>query len=706
MEKIIRNVETTNVKADALTSLNSEQVKCFENNNLLIKEINIKTEDQLNDLKKIRSNSSLKLDLTKVTNKLSAMAKLAYIPESLVGLLTVLISNSDVLVNNEYNKQFLIKGSNQIDMTKFKKLFKVNPEKGMERTSYERIFDKNEIIVTDNFGRKQVIVAGFKNSVNVFVENIKNLKSGTQEDLVRIGKDLEIVGRILQEVEIDFAKNPDIKKGMSCLTDIMDTASATKLVSNNIEFDNNLDKLIELKKTAERRNSEYTTEPFSFKVITDELLENVDLDNHHRLQFLKNQEDYINATAEEKEKRESAVKQNIVNDAITLDPSGDIQLKLAGLAENILQRLFENYENSNMDLFNQFAFDPERSLEVDPKFANKSEEDLLLEFKRIIVKAYDMINSCFANSKDISMPKANELASKLRNCIYTAGAARGYEPFDSLCLAINMADKKVDYKNLNSFTTCNFRFKALELMFSTEVKHVLSEMSDINVMAKGVELEIPEGYSVEIDTKLNMVNGSCEIITENGEKDYIYCISDADYTGEILVSLDDNFDVMFEIVEDVFAYEEVDFILFDRLVDTTKENSKTKAETIAIEKQNNNVGQLISSVPTISIKNTNNLKTEYEASKYLDELNKAVKSWNKVTTLVTNNTDAYGVYTLGKYVYCSSRTNGVSIFLGSAMTSHNVEFRRDAETNTNEVILPQGNKEIYTTPVGALVLVK
>ena len=63
-------------------------------------------------------------------------------------------------------------------------------------------------------GRVMELVKATKNDIKVFDERISNAGTLYQEDLCKIGRDLEKIGRLMQELEIDSAKKPTVKEGM------------------------------------------------------------------------------------------------------------------------------------------------------------------------------------------------------------------------------------------------------------------------------------------------------------------------------------------------------------------------------------------------------------------------------------------------------------------------------------------------------------
>ena len=195
----------------------------------------------------IKTEKDRVIDLSNPKNIVRTLARIGYVAGSMVGIITNLVDVATVLMDNEFNKQFLVPGTNKVDMFLLSKVF-TNLNTNATGVGYKEIFvntDASEKIFQARYvdGRVMELVKATKNDIKVFDERISNAGTLYQEDLCKIGRDLEKIGRLMQELEIDSAKKPTVKEGMKEITDFM-SAFNCKLASKKVGVYNNFDEIV------------------------------------------------------------------------------------------------------------------------------------------------------------------------------------------------------------------------------------------------------------------------------------------------------------------------------------------------------------------------------------------------------------------------------------------------------------------------------
>lgn len=647
----------------------------------------IKTVDQLTAIKKDKTKV---LNLTSAKKMISALGKIGYASGSAVGLITVLVSNTDMLQDNTLNKQFLKAGTNEIDMFKFGKLF-LKESNSESCTGYNRVFDDNKLVcVTDGFDIKQYVLAGFKSDIETFANRVMSMSAGHQEDLVKIGQDLEVVGRILQEVEIDSAKDASKKDGVKEISQIM-SPNAAKILSNNLNFYNNFEDIIDQKRLSSIGKASKNL-VFDFKVTRPAITMNslYKFIDEETKRFLADKAEGLEQY--EIEKEIANIKNKALAKAIIVDPAGQIAIDLTKQYCNELSKLVEHYKNNtDMSLFNRYDYTPNRVNEPIKRFAHETEAQAITNLQRIIIKIYEMINSTFTHksvnsSERIALAKAEELAAVGRRIIYTMGTQRGFAIKDVFALAVSLADKTIG--NLGGLKTTNFKFRPMELMFATELKWDLApEAMDTAVL----ELDLPLGLELELNTKFDMEDGQV-IVEIDGEEEVINCLSDDEYTGEILVTLDENDEVVFKAVVNPYEFEEIDFLLYDKLIEQQiKDNADTTVDDLAEITSAGDITAFVNSMEVIEAKNTSKL-SPLETTTYFEDMSNSLAAWTRLATLTKNNA-AFEQKFMGLH-------GGVMVY---AQNGEKIKMlgRGLAQNNSNA----NGLAQYLITPVGAIMII-
>lgn len=523
-------------------------------------------ENQVKDtydvIKHLKSNKSIEIDLSNKSDVIRNLARLGYVSGSLIGVITNLIETSNVLMNNEFNKCFL-KKDGTVSMFLLRKVFPTVGTKPSQ-SGYESIYTEengNIIPVETLDGRKSRLLKIIKEDINTFVNKIETASKLTQEDLVKIGKDLEQIGRLMQELEIDSAKDITVKDGMREITTFMDIA-VCKLASKKAKSEHNFKQIV-----ADYENNRHADkfkmnvqEYISVDKVFEESKKDFEL-------FLKNNP---HATEEEMTNSKNDILKCNLRESYIEDPAMSLKFHMIKNQEAYISELVEYYKMSNMNLFNDFRV-------VDDSF----DEDAVSKLQMVTVTALDMITFNYAYRKYVHMNKVEDIAKELRNVIYTEGVKLGFTPKDVFRVAMSAGflrkDMKDNKKLISVSSDFKFRYAAISAMFENELKWYFNP----EVMYESIDVELPDGFELNLETPIEIVNGECEVEIEDGYTDYIICPNEPDFNGKIMAILE-NDEVVFIKDTNEFNYEEVDYVLLDEICNMNSvENSYIHEEANA-----------------------------------------------------------------------------------------------------------------------------
>ena len=150
----------------------------------------VRDKDSYDMVQQLKTNKGIEVELKNPGTVVRALARLGYVAGSMVGIITNLVEVSGVLMDNEYNAQF-IKEDGTADLIKLRKVFPTVGTKG-NGEGYEAIFaeSNNNIFLVENLQGRQIrLVKALKSDISIFVEKLETTKVFVQEDLVRIGQD-------------------------------------------------------------------------------------------------------------------------------------------------------------------------------------------------------------------------------------------------------------------------------------------------------------------------------------------------------------------------------------------------------------------------------------------------------------------------------------------------------------------------------------
>lgn len=530
--------------------LSPEQVQSIIDNKIV---------ESYEDITAIKTQKQMVINLSNPANVVRTLGRIGYVSGSMVGIITKLVEVSTVLMDMEYNKQFLKKDAqgnyiNEVDMFLFSKVFLGAKVKGSVQ-GYKEIFANTDVETKIFFakyedGRMIELTKATKKDINTFVSQILNAATLTKEDLVRIGRDLEKIGRLMQEIEIDSAKNPAIKEDMKEITEFMN-AFACKLASSKVGIKNNFDKIV----NALKYGKEGAVHDVEFKYELEDFIAISEIPEIIA-QFEATVDKDTTLTPEQKDKKKEAYRDFMLKKSVIKDGAFKLKQEMVEQQLHDLNQLVEMYKNSDMRIFNEFM-----TVNIPGK------EQAVANVTWLAVFACSIINSHFAYKDFMSMNKLEEVAATLRNAIYSYGKKVGLTERETFRVAVSAGWRKIDRGQISM--NKNFRYKAIEAMFTTELKWHFNA----SAMYSSVEVEIPAGYGVEINVPLQMANGAYEVTLENGETDYITCLSEPDYTGLVIPQVIDGVPKFIKY-ENPFAYTYIEFLTFDELNDIKRVESK------------------------------------------------------------------------------------------------------------------------------------
>lgn len=650
-----------NTKSEVASKLRKEM-----SDNMIQEVLVARDKDNYDIVQQLKTNKGTEIELKNPGTVIRALARLGYVAGSMVGIITNLVEVSGVLMDNEYNKQFL-KEDGTVDLIKLRKVF---PAVGTEGNGegYAAIFmeaNGNIFLVENKQGRQMRLVKALKSDITIFVEQLKMSSKLTQEDLVRIGQDLEKIGRVMQELEIDSAKDATVKEGMKEITEFM-SAYTCKLASKKLTISNNFADVVANKKADAKHKKDV-----KFTYAIEEYLPLDKAYDEAKKQFElfvaanpnATQEDLIKA---KKDAINDAMKESLIEDAAT-----ELKGYMVQQQANFMGQLVEMYELSNMKLFEEFLA---LNIDKDIKAIHK--------VKKMVIVACEMIHNHFRYAKYIPMTKVDELAVKLRNAIYTLGESEGLTPEETFKIACNAGWFKItEYKGEENFSMVNnYRYTAISAMFANELKWHFNA----DAMYSTIEVEIPDNFAIAIGTPFYMENGECEVELEDGSTDFMFCTEEDDYTGIVIAKII-NDEAVFVKYENEYEYEQVEFLMFDNVCDLTQDANTYKADTVTKE-------AVINSVTTMTETNTYGMdaeKKELEEKADAVRLQKSFGLWSNAIELSVSKKDKYTLRTvkINDKLHLNLRRESDTASRMLGRVSHAVKTNKMHEYNTIDTIV-------------------
>lgn len=641
----------------------------------------------------LKTNADYKISLKDASCIPSSLGRLGYVAGSLVGIITNVFAVASVLMSKEYNQQFCYPGTDIIDLDLLLKVF-VDAGRTASVDGYEECFMEGEniILVENKQGRLCRLARALKSDIQTFATKISNLRKITQDDLVKIGQDLEKIGRVMQELEIDSAKKPTIKDGILALDKFMNVYGC-KLASTKMGGDgdraihilNNFDELIEAK------NNKQKLPAFQYEIESFEVLADAKTKIAEQIEFFKKSNP--EATEDELATEAFKIKSRCINQCYIVDKASVLKREIIASQKEELQQLVKYYTMSDMALFEQFK--TAYAAKVGEINATRDEDNKITAeqintMRKMCIIAINMINDYFRlKSIDVQTLSIDELASKLRSALFLKGLELfsyvGDESDDALELTFLIAaecgwNKIANYRGQDKITLKKrYSYKALSLLFTMEFKNFFNPTA----LYVKTNVNLPVGAEIELDSFISFENGEAEITLENGKVGTAYVGGKSDlYTGDVLVTVEDN-DVVFYKLPTPYEFDaDVDFILLDNTV--RMENGRN---VLNIETEGNSKEKFeAASMPL------NSVDIEGADYTFVSESFKAFNDFVKIA--VTTNDIQFK--NLNNHLYIINRDKGVAAILGKYTQGLEVRDRLDSY---NDVIS-------FPSLRGALIVLK
>lgn len=184
------------------------------------------------------------IECSLLNNKQKSLAVMSYSYGSVVGVTTTGVSLGLTVASNP--EQFFTNGV--LNFFKIRKVFKNIASKYIKGYRYESVFVSglNKDVVVNKFGRVEEFVRVSRYEIKEFDNRLKqvDINACTVEDLKLIAKDLDIIGRAMQELAIDVTKDKSKDIGYNVMSFIeVKTKTHSRMIKAG-KFSNNIDDVI------------------------------------------------------------------------------------------------------------------------------------------------------------------------------------------------------------------------------------------------------------------------------------------------------------------------------------------------------------------------------------------------------------------------------------------------------------------------------
>lgn len=658
-----------------------------DTNNMIAKRVLGSDTDKITALK---ANENEKINLANAFNTVSTLAKLGYVAGSKIGQIISLTCVCETLKDEELNKQFLLKGSN--DMVDLHKLSLVFPKVGSKPSAmegYQTVFTQEQhAIVTDKLGRTQTVLLACKDKIEDFALNIEACSMLTLKDLVTIGRDLEIVATVMSELEIDAAKDEKKREGMIDISEFMNEYMTQS--SRKFAVESNFAELKEVKK-----NNATAQVKLAQTISTQRTL----FDYEDILQELKEVREAKIEAGEDPDLEEWELPSVALGACSVMDPLYALVEALLGVTNTQMETLGDLYRSSDMDLFKGFDITPQRD-EAANKYKNETVKDSVIAIKKAAIQVYNMINSVYKYKKYMPMCRVEDVAAMGRNMIYTMATDRGISLADAFYLSVDAAWLRIDNKGQLT-QRGSFAYRACEAVFVNELKcHFNAE-----AMSKEVDIEIPEElFDVEdlfIDNRIfDFVDGSCEVQGLDGEYYSMFRIDNDEFTGKVLVKIDEEGYLVFLEALNPYEFERVDFFMLDSIANMTIAENKIDAKGLKalIDTDAVEAGAFNEAYNKSVVKDSNKFYAkEADLLKYANEVEPVIATFNNVVKFPVTMSQRFSLIPSPRrrHLYIKDMNDGAARFVGSL-----------AGFSLSKQLKDCNDIRIVTTPVGSLIVVK
>lgn len=462
--------------------------------------------------KEMIENLNKNIDCDQLTNKSKALAVMSYTYGSLVGVTTTGVSLGLSVLNNV--DQFF--DGDVLSVMKARKVFKnigKNYEKGYR---YQTVFPKaNRITVINKFGVAVEMVRVSAHEVREFDERLKrvDIYSCTKADMKLIARDLDTIGRALQELAIDVTKDKSKDIGYNIM-DFITTSTKThsrKVAHGN--FTNNIQEVI-------NNHFKRVAAP-NYKIET---------------KFIKLADADVNSRSE-------------MSEAVVEDVAGIMMEAINDGYTETMNTLCDKFKLANSKMYAEYFTLIEIAKKADSENAKKVAH--MIKCSIVAMSAITSLYSLREDNAAIDGAYIKEMAHKLRAGLYTEADQLGYKASQVVKFAIAGAfcylkAGKITVKAKPSFTQLwtmfdkEFIIEYLAINGEATIKDMLTVKYNNFDICLGQELAFVDGMAEVKDT-------GCVVVAEN-------------YTGKAVVTEDG-----VEAIVNHYDYEPTKVLFLDRI---------------------------------------------------------------------------------------------------------------------------------------------
>lgn len=358
--------------------------------------------------KRLLDTALTAIDTRKLDNIQRAFAVASFATGSMVGITTIGIEAALSLATSTY--QYLKDG--KVDIDKVSKVIRNIGEKPKAGYRYESVFSYNinKAFAISKFNRGSVFIRVSAHEIKEFQKRIRkiDMTSIQPEDLSLIAYDMDIIGRALQELSIDVTKDKSKDIGYD-INSLINMKNKTK--SNAIKkavINNNLNDIVSEKIYKGTVSQKYKMEA----MIDGKPMSQVD--------------------SQDKDELDNAFIENLGGDCKDAINAGYMKgfepiIELLKISSNDAYQVFKN--------------------RVETACNNSNQKDVIMN--QIITAAriaMDIINNLYGKKQyddTITTVYIKEVASKLRNAIYTVGAKHGVDAVNTVKIAMSALFAKI-----------------------------------------------------------------------------------------------------------------------------------------------------------------------------------------------------------------------------------------------------------------------
>lgn len=485
------------------------------------------------------------IDGVLLSNKQKAFAVMSYAYGNLVGVTTTGVALGLTVLSNP--DQYFVDG--KLSFFKIRKAFKSIGEEREYGYRYQSVFVNklNKDTVINKFGRVAEFVRVSAHEVREFDTRLKKIDVNvcTKEDLVLIAKDLDVIGRAMQELAIDVTKDKSKDIGYNVMSFIqVKTKTHSRLVKKG-KFTCNLDNIIKEHLDNKNITSSYTVTP-NFKTLAS-----ADCDNKLAI---------AEATVEDiagemmEEINDGYIKG--MNELVELfklshDKMYNKFIDLLELAKRALSK--DDFETF---LTNQIKLGAVKTKEEAMALKKNNDNSLkvahMVKCTRIALSSITSLYSLKQNDATINSQYIKEIGKKLRAGLYTEGAKLGFSPKNVVNIAIAASFSYIDERTGKISTK---KRPSLTELWTIFPKEFILEYVAINN-----EATIKDLLTVKYTSYDLCLND--ELVFDEGfaETEFGHVVVAENYSGKAIVTENG-----IEAVVDHYAYEPTEVMFLDTI---------------------------------------------------------------------------------------------------------------------------------------------